>query len=136
MACASFPSKRALTGYCAARFFSLEELLLPRLWLVPAADLLFFAIEAAGWLRLLVPAWLAAVVCAPPVALEAVDLSLPVEDLRWWLVRRNGVGSATRTWVPAATRVPEGIPFQRRNSLSETPKRSAMVIRVSPRRAV
>ena len=47
----------------------------------------------------------------------------------------TGAGSATRRRRPGSTRVPEGIEFQRRSWLSETPKRSAMVTRVSPRRA-
>jgi hypothetical protein len=49
---------------------------------------------------------------------------------------RTGAGSATRRRRPASTRVPEGMLFQRRSWLKETPKRSAMVTRVSPRRTV
>jgi hypothetical protein len=49
-----------------------------------------------------------------------------------WL---TGAGSATCSRRPASTCVPEAMPFHRRNSLSETPKRSAIVTKVSPRRA-
>ena len=48
MACAGFPLAGEPPDYWAARFFSLEELLLRRLWLAPADELLFFAVEAAG----------------------------------------------------------------------------------------
>jgi hypothetical protein len=49
--------------------------------------------------------------------------------------RVTAAGSATRIRRPGWTRIPEEMPFQRRNWLSEIPKRSAMVTKVSPRRA-
>ena len=48
---------------------------------------------------------------------------------------RTVTGSATRSRRPGSTLMPV-MSFQRRNSLSETPKRSAMVTSVSPRRTV
>ena len=60
-----------------------------------------------------------------------------VELLRRWVEEvRTGAGSATRRRRPGSTRMPEGMLFQRRSWLNETPKRSAMVTRVSPRRTV
>jgi hypothetical protein len=49
---------------------------------------------------------------------------------------RTGADSATRKRRPGSTLVPEGMLFQRRSWLNETPNRSAMVTRVSPRRTV
>ena len=68
---------------------------------------------------------LAPVFASPPEVLRRCRMDVPA-----------GAGSATRRRRPAATRTPEGIPFQLRNWLNETPKRSAIVTSVSPRRTV
>ena len=64
------------------------------------------------------------------------DFDVTVVLRRWVEELRAGTGSATCKRRPGSTRTPEGMPFQRRNWLRETPKRSAMVTRVSPRRTV
>ena len=67
---------------------------------------------------------------------EPVPAPEVVVRRRWVVDAWTGAGSATCRRRPGATRIPEGMLFQRRNWLRETPKRSAMVTRVSPRRTM
>jgi hypothetical protein len=64
---------------------------------------------------------------------------LGVEAARWRLCDETGGAAGSATWrrLPGATLLLGPVRwFQRRSSVSETPKRSEMVTRVSPRRAV
>jgi hypothetical protein len=125
-----------LPGLCGALFFAPEVLPAAWEWVRPAGDpaglcviepLADFGVadfepfDTAVWAA----AWVAA-------AADAAAVRLRREAAVWV----TGAGSATCSLRPASTRMPEGIPFQRRNSLSETPNRSAIVTRVSPRRVV
>ena len=86
------------------------------------------------------------VAAAPECALGLLPVPVPVPVFtppavapvprRCRLVEPTRVGSATCSLRPDATRVPDGIAFQLRNWLNETPNRSAIVTSVSPRRTV
>ena len=109
----------------AEDFFFVVEVVL--FFVVPAElfeeeDFVRFDVEGAG-------AFLLAVL------LEAEDFVRLVLEEREVEVRCT-TGSATLRRRPVSTRMPEEMLFQRRNCARETPKRSAMVTRVSPRRTV
>ena len=133
-------------------FFYCEALAAPLALCVDLCAALFPVPERdlAAWCVALLGAGLAGRCAAEtPRGLVAVDParaadppSDPVLDPSADVLRRcplgvlTGAGSATWSRRPGTTRMPEGIAFQRRNWLKETPKRSAIVTSVSPRRTM
>jgi hypothetical protein len=67
---------------------------------------------------------------------ELLEADFDLDALEALVAVRFARGSAILSLRPGSTRIPEGMLFQLRNWASDTPKRSAMVTRVSPRRAV